>query len=176
MNRLVAFGIFVLVFSGAYQTGSMYEHDIEEAQALLEEFLELILGIDGWGIFLHNLSLALPMFIPGFGAAWGIFSGWSTGFVLSAIMTASPALGGMHPLELLFLSPFGLMELAAYSLASSRSFLLILHIYRKQDLRPELRMTFLEVGVVVALLLAAGLIEYFMIEMALDAGLTIPEL
>lgn len=174
MNRAVAFGILMLAFSAVFQVGSMYEHTEEGAQDLVDQFMESIRGIDGWGIFLHNLALALPMFIPGFGAAWGLFAGWSTGFTLSAIVTVNPDLGGMQPLALLYLSPFGLMELAAYSLACSRSLLLAIRMRRKQGLRPVLRITLIEVGIVVALLLAGGLVEYYMIEMAREAGLLMP--
>lgn len=176
MNRALAFGIFALAFSAVFQLGSMYEHTEEGAQELLDLFLEQIRGIDGLGIFFHNLSLALPMFIPGFGMAWGLFAGWSTGFTLSAIITVNPDLGSVQPLELLFLSPFGIMELAAYSLAGSRSLLLALRVLRRQPLRPALKITLIEAGVVAALLLAGGLVEYYMIEMARDAGLTIPGL
>ena len=174
MNRALAFGAFALAFSAVFQLGSMHEHAEEEAQELVDQFLEQIRGIDGPGIFVHNLSLALPMFIPGFGMAWGLFAGWATGFTLSAIITTNPDLGNMQPLTLLYMSPFGVMELAAYSLAGSRSLLLALKIFRRQSLRPALKITLIEAGVVAALLLAGGLVEYYMIEMAREAGLTIP--
>ena len=166
MNRFVAFGILVLAFSASFQLGSMYEHTEEGAQDLVQQFMETVRGIDGIGIFWHNLSLALPMFIPGFGTAWGLFAGWSTGFTLSALTTTNPELGGIQPLALLYLSPFGIMELAAYSLAASRSLLLALRIYRKQALRPQLKPTLIEVGIVCGLLLAGGLVEYHIIELA----------
>jgi hypothetical protein len=56
------------------------------------------------------------------------------------------------------------MELAAYSLGMSRSFLLIIAIIRKKPLRSEMRQTIIEIGIVVALLLAGGFIEYYMIQ------------
>lgn len=174
MRRLVAFLGFMALFSAAYQAGSMYEHAPEEAQLLVDEFMESIRGIDGPGIFVHNTLLALPMFVPGAGAAWGTLTGWSTGFVLAAIITASPEVGEVQPLALLYLSPFGIMELVAYSLAGSRSLLLITRIIKKQSIRQDAKSVAVEVGVVVGLLLAGGLVEYYMIEMALEAGLDIP--
>ena len=62
------------------------------------------------------------MFIPGFGVAWGLFSAWSTGIAFAAILIGTPELGAINPLAIL-LTPFGLMEVAAYSIAMSRSFL-----------------------------------------------------
>ena len=87
----------------------------EEANAFMTEFEELILDIDAFGIFVHNLTIALPMFIPGFGVAWGLFSAWSTGFAFAAIVVTAPQLSDIPPLSILLLSPFGLMELIAYS-------------------------------------------------------------
>ncbi len=174
MRRLVAFLGFMVLFSAAYQAGSMHEHSPEEAQLLVDEFMESIRGIDGPGIFVHNTLLALPMFVPGAGAAWGALTGWSTGFVLAAITTVSPEVGGLQPLALLYLTPFGIMELAAYSLAGSRSLLLMVRIIKKQSVRQDAKFVMIEVGAVAGLLLTGGLVEYYMIEMALEAGFDIP--
>ena len=102
----------------------------EETQSFLKEFQKAVEGIDAIGIFEHNASVALPMFIPGFGLAWGAFAAWSTGLAFGALVSTTPALAKVPPLALLYLSPFGLMELAAYSIGMSRSFLLIIAILR----------------------------------------------
>jgi len=162
------------IFSAAYQIGSMSDVSEEEANTFMEEFEALVIDIDGSGIFLHNTSLALPMFIPGFGVAWGLFSAWSTGFAFAAITSITPELGQIPPLAILYLSPFGIMELVAYSLAISRSFILISMITKKINLRPELKPTILEIGIVVGLLLAGGFLEFYMIEMAKESGFGIP--
>ena len=86
-------------------------------------FEEIIHTIDGIGIFVHNVTIALPMFLPGFGVAWGLFSAYSTGFAYSAIAIANEEVAQLNPLAVL-LTPFGLMELAAYSIGMSRSALL----------------------------------------------------
>ena len=104
------------------------------------------------------------MFIPGAGIAWGSFAAWSTGVALHALVTTTPALAQLPPLAVLYLSPFGVMELVAYSIGMSRSFLLIKSIIKKQPLGIELRKTAIEIGIVVALLLAGGVIEYTMIQ------------
>ncbi len=132
--------------------------------------------IDSVGIFLHNTSLALPMFIPGFGVAWGLFSGWSTGFAFSTIVSQAPELAAIPPLAILYLSPFGIMELTAYSLAISRSFILVVLVIKKQNLSPAIRPTLIEVGIVVGLLLAGGFLEFYMIEMVQDTDFEMPGL
>jgi len=146
----------------------------EEANAFMSEFKELVLDIDAFGIFVHNTTIALPMFIPGFGVAWGIFSAWSTGFAFAAIASTIPEIGEIPPLSILFLSPFGLMEVFAYSLGISRSFILIRAVSKKINLIPFIKPTVIEIGIVVALLLAGGYLEFYMIELAQEEGLEMP--
>ena len=88
------------LFSAAYQIGAMTEVDEEEALAFLEEFQEIVDDIDSVGIFVHNSMIALPMFIPGFGVGWGLFSAWSTGYAFASIVTTA------HRLPIFIRCPF----------------------------------------------------------------------
>jgi len=172
--RAITFFIFLGIFAAAFQIGSMSSVSEEEANAFMSEFEELVLDIDAFGIFVHNTTIALPMFIPGFGVAWGIFAAWSTGFAFAAIASTIPEIGEIPPLSILFLSPFGLMEVFAYSLGISRSFILIRAVSKKINLIPLIRPTVIEIGIVVALLLAGGYLEFYMIELAQKEGLEMP--
>ena len=163
-----------MIFAVSYQIGSMSSVSEEEANAFMSEFEELILDIDAFGIFVHNTTIALPMFIPGFGVAWGLFSAWSTGFAFASIVMITPQLEEIPPLSILFLSPFGLMELVAYSLGISRSFILIRAISKKINLIPFIKPTIIEIGIVIVLLLAGGYLEFYMIELAQEEGLELP--
>jgi len=163
-RRILIFLIFIGIFSLSYSIGSQSKLSDEESKSFLKEFQKVVEGIDAIGIFEHNASVALPMFIPGFGLAWGAFAAWSTGVAFGALVTTTPALAKIPPLALLYLSPFGVMELIAYSLGMSRSFLLINAIIRRKPLKNELRQTGIEIGIALALLLAGGFIEYSMIQ------------
>ena len=143
----------------------------EEAAAFMSEFEDLVLDIDAFGIFVHNITIALPMFIPGFGVAWGIFSAWSTGFAFAAIASTVPEIADIPPLSILFLSPVGLMEVFAYSLGISRSFILIRAISKKINLIPFIKPTVIEIGIVLTLLLVGGYLEFYMIDLAQQEGL-----
>ena len=169
--RIIIFFIFLGLFAAAYQIGSMSTVSEEEANAFMAEFEELVLDIDAFGIFIHNLTISLPMFIPGFGVAWGLFSAWSTGFAFASIALITPQIAEIPPLSILFLTPFGLMELVAYSFGISRSFILIRAIVKKIDLVPLVKPTLIEIGIVVGLLLVGGYLEFYMIEMAQKEGL-----
>ena len=173
-NRVIMFFIFLGIFTVTYQIGSMSSVSEEDANAFMAEFEELVLDIDAFGIFVHNTTIALPMFIPGFGIAWGLFSDWSTGFAFAAIATTVPEIGEIPPLAILFLSPFGLMELFAYSLGISRSFILIQAVIKKISLTSFIKPTVIEIGIVVSLLLAGGYLEFYMIELAQEEGLGLP--
>ncbi len=164
------------LFTAAFQLGSMSEVSEEEANIFMEEFEKLVEDIDAIGIFVHNTTISLPMFLPGFGVAWGLFSAWSTGFAFAAIVSITPELEQIPPLTILYLSPFGLMELSAYSLATSRSFILIRAISKKTNLKPLLKPTIIEVGILLGLLLAGGFLEDYMIKLAQDEGFEMPSL
>ncbi len=172
--RIITFFVFLGLFAAAYQMGSMSTVSEEEAEIFMAEFEDLVLDIDAFGIFTHNLTIALPMFIPGFGVAWGLFAAWSTGFAFAAITVTAPELDGIPALSILFLSPFGLIELAAYSFGISRSYILIKAVIKKTSLTQLVKPTLIEIGIVVSLLLAGGYLEFYMIELAKEEGFMIP--
>ena len=163
--RIITFFTFLLIFTIIFQLGSMSTVSDEEASMFMEEFKKLVLDIDGFGIFVHNTTIALPMFIPGFGIVWGLFSAWSTGYAFASIATIMPEIANISPLSILFLSPFGLMEIFAYSLGISRSFILIKAVITKTNLSQFIKPTIIEIGIVVALLLVGGYVEFYMIEL-----------
>ena len=161
---MILFLVFIGIFSAVYFIGTESKISEQDSKQFLKEFQHTVQGIDAIGIFTHNTSVALPMFIPGFGIAWGSFAAWSTGLAFHALVSTSPQLAKLPALAILYLSPFGVMELVAYSIGMSRSFLLINGIIKRQPLGTQLRQTAIEIGIVVALLLAAGFIEYYMIQ------------
>ena len=173
-NRIILFFIFLAVFTIIFQLGSMSIVSQVEADLFMEEFKKLVLDIDAFGIFVHNTTIALPMFIPGFGIFWGLFSSWSTGYAFAAIATSIPEVANISPLTILFLSPFGLMEISAYSLGISRSFILIKAIITKTNLLQFIKPTIIEIGIVITLLLAGGYIEFYMIELVENENLEMP--
>jgi len=173
-NRIILFFIFLAVFTIIFQLGSMSTVSQEEADLFMVEFKKLVLDIDAFGIFVHNTTIALPMFIPGFGIFWGLFSSWSTGYAFAAIATSIPEVANISPLTILFLSPFGLMEISAYSLGISRSFILIKAIITKTNLLQFIKPTIIEIGIVIALLLAGGYVEFYMIELVENENLEMP--
>jgi len=173
-NRIILFFIFLGIFTIIFQLGSMSTVSQEEADLFMEEFKKLVLDIDAFGIFIHNTTIALPMFIPGFGIFWGLFSSYSTGYAFAAIATSVPEVANISPLTILFLSPFGLMEISAYSLGISRSFILIKAIITKTNLLQFIKPTIIEIGIVIALLLAGGYVEFYMIELVENKSIEMP--
>ena len=164
LNRIVLFFIFLGIFSAAFAIGAEVQVSEEESAIILEQFEALIDEIDAVGIFSHNTSLALPMFIPGFGIAWGAFAAFSTGIAFSVLKDASPMLANVPSLTILFMSPFGLMEVAAYSIAMSRSYMIVHKMIKRMPIRPDVRVIGIEVAILIGLLLAGGFIEYYFIQ------------
>ena len=174
--RIITFFAFLVIFTVIFQLGSMSTVSEEEANLFMEEFEKLVLDIDAFGIFVHNTTISLPMFIPGFGIFWGLFASWSTGYAFASIATVMPEIADISPLSILFLTPFGLMEIFAYSLGISRSFILIKAIITKTSLFQFIKPTIIEIGIVVALLLVGGYVEFYMIELAQNEIIEIPGL
>ena len=101
-------------------------------------------------------------------------NGSHKGYAFAAIATSIPEVANISPLTILFLTPFGLMEISAYSLGISRSFILIKAIITKTNLLQFIKPTFIEIGIVIALLLAGGYIEFYMIELVENESLEMP--
>jgi len=164
LNRIVLFFVFLGIFSASFAVGAEVQVSEEESEIVLEQFEILIAEIDAVGIFVHNTLLALPMFIPGFGIAWGAFAAFSTGMAFSVLQGANPMLENIPSLTILFMSPFGLMEIAAYSIAMSRSYMIVHKMIKRMPIRPDFRVIGLEIGILIGLLLIGGFVEYYFIE------------
>jgi uncharacterized membrane protein SpoIIM required for sporulation len=149
------------VFMAAYAAGAASPLSEEEAEDVRTGFLADIGSIDQSGIFLNNIEIALAMFVPGAGVGVGIFSGVSTGVVFNAFALVTAELQGVPSLSVL-VTPFGMLEVFGYGLAMSRSAMLAIQLAKKSE-RKNWRQfavaTGIEVGVVIAVLLAGSLIE-----------------
>jgi len=154
------------IFSISFQIGATTQVSVEEANEFVQDFLSQTQAIDGLGFFLNNITAALPMFVPGAGVALGIYSGWSTGFGFAAIVTMAPALADIEPLTTLYYSAYGLMELTAYSIAMSRSFLVVFYLVKRVNPKSLIKPSLIEIGIVVGLLVVAGFVEEYMINSA----------
>ena len=164
--RIITFFIFMAIFSISFQIGAISEVSPEDANDFVQDFLSQTQEIDGFEIFLNNLSASLPMFVPGVGTALGVYSGWSTGFGFAAIATMAPGLADIEPLTILYYSPYGLMELVAYSIAMSRSFHVVYSLVKKVNPKSLIKPSLIEIGIVVGLLAIAGFLEEYLIKLA----------
>lgn len=154
--RIILFFIFIGLFTASFQIGATTELSREDALAILTEFTDTMEDIDSVGIFLNNLSIGLPNFIPGAGPAWGLYSGWSTGISLSGIYSMYPELSDTNPLDIFYVSPFGFLELIAYAIGMSRGTFLIFSFVKRHSINSILKWTGIEIGIVIALLGIGG--------------------
>lgn len=162
-RRFAFIGLAAAAFVMLYLAGTYSQISEEEAGALQKMFMEETKDLDGPTIFVHNFTIAAAMFIPAAGVVVGLVSAYSTGLVFKALVETMPGLAGASPL-LILATPFGLMEMFSYGMAMSQSVLLINAIMRRQNLRPLLLATAVQIGIVAAILLASGLIEFYMIQ------------
>jgi uncharacterized membrane protein SpoIIM required for sporulation len=162
-RRLLYLAIGAVAFLIAYSAGAAISLTNQEAKDIRRQFGEQIGSIDQIGIFINNTKIAFGMFIPAIGVVFGLFSGFSTGTVFSALTNLSPALKGISPL-LILITPFGILEIFSYGLAMSRSGMLIYQLIKKKPWREYVIPTLIELGIVAVVLFVAALIEWQMIE------------
>jgi uncharacterized membrane protein SpoIIM required for sporulation len=162
-QRLLYLAFGAAAFLIAYSAGAAVPATEDEAEMLRREFSKQIEGIDQNGIFLNNVRIALVMFIPAAGAAFGAFSGFATGSIFSALASSSPMLNKVPPLVIL-ITPFGIMEVFAYALAMSRSGMLIYYLLKRRPWRKYAIPTLIELSIAIGVLFVAAVIEWQMIE------------
>ena len=155
--------MFLGFFTLSFLIGTLSVLDESDALEIFNEFNQTITDIDSMEIFLNNLTVGLPTFIPGIGPAWGLYSGWSTGVTFSAIISQSPEMADFQPLDLFYASSFGFLELVAYSIGMSRGTFLIFAFIQKSPKKPLLIWTSIEIFITISLLVIGGLIESTMI-------------
>ena len=164
--RVIIFFVFMGIYSLSFQIGATSEVNPQEANDFVQDFLSATQDSDGLAFFVNNVSVSLQMFVPGIGAILGIYSGWSTGFGFAAIATMAPGLANIEPLTILYYSPYGVMELVAYSIAMSRSFLVVYSLVKKVNPISLIKPSLIEIGIVIGLLVIAGYLEEYLIQAA----------
>jgi hypothetical protein len=163
--RLLYITLGIIAFLVLYWTGTQTKLDYNSSIKLKEQFMQKIQGLNYIGIFANNLAISIIMFIPGIGILFGLFSGYSTGTVFSAIaQTSQSTTGQISPLFIL-LTPFGIMEIFSYGLAISRSSLLLVSLIKKENVLKQLKYTLIEVIIVTLILFFAALIEWYFISL-----------
>jgi Stage II sporulation protein M len=166
-RRFLFFVFGIIVFIIAYSVGAILVNlNPSQADFIKRDFEKQIKGINQYGIFANNFRVALGMFIPEFGIALGTFSAFSTGLVFNVLTTTSPAISNISPL-VVFLTPFGILEIIAYGIAISRSDILSYQLIKDTNKRDSWRKyvipTVIEIGIVVTILFIGAIIEWQMI-------------
>lgn len=168
---------FMIAFMVLTEIGFYIPVENKDAQALYDQFMGQLANFDSVEIAIHNLTIALVMFIPGVGLLFGIFTAVETGFAFHVANVVQTLPFEIHPALVLLITPFGILEWVAYGIGISRSYMILRVLIRrnkinttesliskKSQLRLMLKPTLIEIGIVIGLLLAGGFIEHWMIE------------
>jgi uncharacterized membrane protein SpoIIM required for sporulation len=160
-QRLFFFFIAMLLFLGLFQLGFSIKIDKSFSEELSKNFIEQIQDINETGIFLNNLKIALAMFIPMVGIVIGGFSAFSTGLIFNSITNLSNI---QYPNPLIvFLTPFGILELVSYGIALSRGGILLYEILKRRISKKSIAHLLSEIVLVSIMLFIGALIEWNMI-------------
>lgn len=160
-RRILYLLVGILVFLIFFTIGTSVTFDKSTSQLLKEQFENKIKNIDSIGIFVNNFLISILMFVPGIGIAFGLFSGFSTGNIFMIITRDLPI---QIPPLLIFLTIFGMMELVSYGIAISRSYLLLISIVKRTNIKENLIYTGIEIGIVAIILFFSAIIEWDLIK------------
>lgn len=160
-HRILFLFIAMLFFLGLFQMGYILKIDNSFSKELSKNFINQVRGTNQWGIFFNNFKIALVMFIPILGIVIGSFSAFSTGLIFNSILNISH-ISYPNPL-IIFLTPFGILELISYGLAISRGGIFFYEILKKRISKKSILYLIMEVGLVCVMLFVGALIEWNMI-------------
>lgn len=160
-RRIIYLLVGILVFIIFFTIGTFVTFDESTSQLLKEQFQNKIKNIDSIGIFLNNFLISILMFAPGIGIVFGLFSGFSTGNIFVIITRDLPI---QIPPLLVFLTIFGIMELVSYGIAISRSYLLLISILKRSNIKENLIYAGIEIGIVAIILFFSAIIEWDLIK------------
>ena len=169
-RRILYLLVGIIAFLVFFTIGTLVNFDESTSQELKEQFQNKIKNIDSLGIFFNNFLISILMFIPGIGIAFGLFSGFSTGNIFVIITRDLPI---QIPPLLVFLTIFGIMELISYGIAISRSYLLLISIVKRTNIKENLIYAGIEIGIVSIILFVSAIIEWDLIRQS--GGLNFPE-
>lgn len=159
-QRLFYLALGIIAFLIFFIIGTSVTLDESTSSLLKEQFQNKIKNIDSVGIFFNNFLISILMFIPGIGIAFGLFSGFSTGNIFMILTRDLPI---QIPPLLVFLTIFGIMELASYGIAISRSYILLIRIIKRSNVKESLIHAGIEIGIVAIILLFSAIIEWDLI-------------
>jgi hypothetical protein len=159
-QRLFYLALGIIAFLIFFIIGTSVTLDESTSSLLKEQFQNKIKNIDSVGIFFNNFLISILMFIPGIGIAFGLFSGFSTGNIFMILTRDLPI---RIPPLVVFLTIFGIMELVSYGIAISRSYMLLIRIIKRSNVKESLIHAGIEIGIVAIILLFSAIIEWDLI-------------
>jgi len=164
-TRILTALICTIILYAIFVIGSITPVDINMAQDMINEFRDLVAGINSaFDIFLNNFTISLLMAIPAIGVIIGGWIVYNTGLIISSFAS----LEGISVALLLILpiiTIYGVLEFIGYGAMMSESILLIYAIRRK-GLRAELKILPIIILISAGILGLAAVIEFSLLEFA----------
>jgi hypothetical protein len=111
-------------------------------------------------IFVNNFRLCLPMFIPVFGAVFGMFVLFSTGISLGAVSVVQGMSGGFA-LLMLMITPIFWLEFVSYTMGMTESVWTFRRLIQKRW--SYLKWTAIFIGITTMLLAIGAIVEAWLI-------------
>jgi hypothetical protein len=156
--------IFILSVMATF-AGTLMPLSDEDANMLSDQVNQVVTENDNFAslsvaIFVNNFRLCLPMFIPVFGAAFGLFVLFSTGIGLGAISMVQGIPSGLA-LLMLMITPVFWLEFISYAMGMTESVWTFRRLAQKRW--SYLKWTAIFIGITAGLLAIGAVVEAWLI-------------
>jgi len=158
-TRVLIAVLCTIALYAVFVVGSITPVDINTAQDMVNEFRDLVAGIDSaLDIFLNNFAISLLMVIPALGVIIGGWIVYNTGLIVSSFASLE-GISVVLFLTLPIITIYGILEFLGYGTMMSEGILLIYAI-RKKGIRSELKILPIIIAVSAGILGLAAVIEF----------------
>lgn len=158
-TRIVVAIICTVALYALLVVGSITPVEADRAQEMVEEFRDLVSGINSaLDIFLNNFVISLLMVIPALGIIIGGWIVYNTGLIVSSFATME-GISVVLFLVIPIITIYGLLEFIGYGIMMSEGIMLIYAI-RKKSIKSELKILPIIITISAGFLGLAALIEF----------------
>lgn len=158
-TRITVAIICTVALYAVFIVGSITPVEADKAQEMVEEFRDLVSGINSaLDIFLNNFVISLIMVVPALGIIIGGWIVYNTGLIVSSFASLEGVNVALF-LVLPIITIYGILEFIGYGTMMSEG-VLLLYAIRKKSIKSELKILPIVIVISAGFLGLGALIEF----------------
>lgn len=158
-TRIIIALICTVALYAVFVAGSLTPVEPDKAQEMVEEFRDLVAGINSaFDIFLNNFVISLIMIVPALGVIIGGWIVYNTGLIISSFASLE-GISVVLFLMLPIITIYGVLEFVGYGTMMSEG-ILLMYAIRKKSIKSELKILPVVIAIGAGFIGLGALIEY----------------